>query len=715
MKRYMALFMAAVMSAGMVSNAMAASFADINDVPWSGAEQYINKAADLGIMVGDTDSTGKQVFRAKDRVTYCEAMQIAYSVLKQTGKLSTTVDTSAKWKSAMESANIPQWAYTAVAYGLESGIVSENDIKIFMKSATENRDATRENVAVIFGKALNHISPANAQATLSYRDKDEVTATSVPYIDLLARLNIMVGDENNDFNPKNYINRAEVAVIVAKSCEKIEELKNSGTTQDPPASAVSSVTGTIILTDNGTTEQTIAVSDSTTGAVTNFKVNSSTPVITADGSVKSYSDISLGDKVTVTTSGGVVVSVIIRDDVKAEDDEDDKKEKSLEGYINNISSKVITFDTKDGEQERYEFSSNPRITLNGSLVSQNDIYEYVLERSLIHVSVTLDDSGLVSSLVAEFCDVEGELTDVKDGKVYVKVPIGDNNKSVRVNIANDCEIYLDGTKISESKAEGLFDDDEEDGLFATVKVDNFNRAEKVEIFHDTYNNGELLSISSSKIKMKSGFGREVEYEYDDDVVFSLNGTESTYKSIKNALKDGDVLVTLEFSKDGLVTNVTAKAKEVKGTLRTADDKRITVVDEDDNRISADVDRNIVSIFNGEKISYSSFQKKFKDTENAVIAKVELNDEGLVEKVTATEGSDSEGTVIEISSSAIKFEDAAGVEHEYKVEPAARGYLNDQELFPATRVFEYAREKGSTVKVTFSSRGYVNRIYVTTED
>ena len=48
-KNFIALAMAAVCFAGTASvPAFAASkFADINDVPWSGAEQYINQAADL--------------------------------------------------------------------------------------------------------------------------------------------------------------------------------------------------------------------------------------------------------------------------------------------------------------------------------------------------------------------------------------------------------------------------------------------------------------------------------------------------------------------------------------------------------------------------------------------------------------------------------------------------------------------------------------------
>ena len=46
----------------------------------------------------------------------------------------------------------------------------------------------------------------------------------------------------------------------------------------------------------------------------------------------------------------------------------------------------------------------------------------------------------------------------------------------------------------------------------------------------------------------------------------------------------------------------------------------------------DVDRNIECRYNGKKVTYSEFQKLYKDTENAVIAEAELNEEGLVEKV-----------------------------------------------------------------------------------
>ena len=215
----------------------------------------------------------------------------------------------------------------------------------------------------------------------------------------MARLGILVGDSDGNFNPKNYINRAEMAVIASKSYEKINELKKSE--EKPETPATQDFSGTIILTDDGSDNKTIAVSENETGKTATFTLNSSTPVITEDGKTKKYEDITVGDMVTVTTANGVVVSVRILVD-NENIDEDKKDDDVLEGYLNNITSRVITFDTEDGEQKRYEFSSNPRITLNGGLVSKDDLYEYVVDRNTLFIKVTLDKNGEVDSLSAEF-------------------------------------------------------------------------------------------------------------------------------------------------------------------------------------------------------------------------------------------------------------------------------------------------------------------------
>ncbi len=710
MKRFVALTLAAVMSAGMAMNVSAASFSDINNVPWEGAKEYINNAADLGLMVGDTDSKGQKVFRAKDKITYCEAMQLAYSVLKGSDSLKTSVDAQAKWKSTMQSANIPEWAYPAVSYGLETGVLSANDIKIFMKSAGVNRDATRENVAVIFGKALSHISDVNTSATLTFKDKDEITATSVPYIDLLARLNILVGDDNGSFNPKNYINRAEMAVIASKSYNKINDIKKESAAQQ--SGAVQSIKGTIILTDNGSSQKTIAISDSTTRSVSTYTINSSTPVITLDGVAKSYDDISLGDVVTVAVSNGVVVSIVINED-KADVSEEELST-ATEGYLNNITSYAVTLDTESGKQARYEFASNPRITLNGGLISKDDLYNYVTDRHYIYAELTLDSTGKIVSLETSFKDVEGELTNVKDGYVYVKLEYGGKSKSVKVEVASDCQFYLDSEKISDTKAEKLFTEEDKKGYYAVVEVNSNDKAKKVEIFHDTYTNGELVSISASDIEMKSNFGRTVNYEFDDEAKFYLNGSESTYKKIRDALSSSDMLVTLEFDGD-LVTSVKAQQKEIQGKLDTVDDKAIIIIDSNNNEVILKISGNMKCTLNDEEIAYTNLKRFFKETENTVVANVKLNDDLTVSSIIANEGSDYEGELVSLTSSSITFTDVVGAEHTYKIEPAARGYVNGEEYINIDKAVEAGKNnKKVRVKITLSSRGYANRVYITTD-
>ena len=712
MKRFLSLSLALIMSLGMAVNTFAANFSDINNVPWEGAKQYINDVADKGIMVGDTDSSGKKVFRAKDRVTYCEAMQLAYSVLKMTDGLKTTADTSVKWSSTMQEANIPTWAFPAVSYGLESGVVSANDIKIFMKGAGVNRDATRENVAVIFGKALSHIAVIDKSAKLSFNDSSQITSTSVPYIELLARLNIFMGDEKQNFNPKNYINRAEMAVIVSKTYDKVGEIKKDAPAI-APESGVLSINGTVILTDDGTTSKNIAVSNTDTGVITTYTVNENTPVIALDGEGKSYEDISLGDEIIITTSNGIVVSIVMKEDKIEEKKETETS--AYKGYLNNISEYVVVFDAENGNQERYEMASNPRVTLNGGMTTISDLYDYVIDRNIIYVEVSVNAQGYAEDISAKFPDIEGELVNVKNDMVYVEFNYAGKTKTVKLEITNGCELYLDDEKISESKLERMFEEDEAKGLYAYVKVDKFNEAEEVEIFHDTYSQGDLVSISSGDIVIMSKFEKEFEYEFADEAEFYLNGGKSTYKKIRNALKEGDVIVTLEFDEDDLVSKVSAQSTSISGKLKSADHKRIVIIDDDNTRISVPVDRNIETEYNGKDVSLAQFVENVEDAEFDIVAKAKLDKNGNVIFVEAVEGSDSEGVIVEIGSTEITIEDVAGLQYSYKIEPAVKYYYNDDEIHDFSMMLEYARDKDSTIKLTFSSRGFVNRIYIYNED
>ncbi|MDO4531154.1 MAG: S-layer homology domain-containing protein, partial [Bacillota bacterium] len=80
MKRKAALLLSAVMAvSSLPMTAYAANFKDINEVAW--AAGTIASVADKGLISGYDDNT----FRGKNNVTYCEAMQMVYTVLNKTG------------------------------------------------------------------------------------------------------------------------------------------------------------------------------------------------------------------------------------------------------------------------------------------------------------------------------------------------------------------------------------------------------------------------------------------------------------------------------------------------------------------------------------------------------------------------------------------------------------------------------------------------------
>ena len=140
MKRKFALILSAVMAASSLPlTAYAANFKDINDVPWAGAETVINSVADKGLLSGYEDGT----FRAKNNVTYCEAMQMVYNVLVKTGvaKSMDAVEAYA-YMGTLDTYQVPKWAQMAVAYGLKNGIIDMQ--LVATKFAGGNTAATRE-------------------------------------------------------------------------------------------------------------------------------------------------------------------------------------------------------------------------------------------------------------------------------------------------------------------------------------------------------------------------------------------------------------------------------------------------------------------------------------------------------------------------------------------------------------------------------------------
>ncbi|MBR6541576.1 MAG: S-layer homology domain-containing protein, partial [Anaerotignum sp.] len=237
--RPLALLVASILALQPVS-ALAVTFADINQVPWPGAETSINKAADLGLVVGETIN-GKSYFRPKDSVSLSESCQFTYKVLLQTKKITADSSVTEKWKNVLNTYQIQDWAHPAVSFCLENGIISIADLSSYVKNGM-NVAATREQAAEMLGRALTVGAPSYS-ATASntkFNDNANIATDARPYIALLNEAGIVNGDDLKNFNPKKTLNRTETAVMVTNLYSKL----NSVTTT-PATTVSSSVSGTV--------------------------------------------------------------------------------------------------------------------------------------------------------------------------------------------------------------------------------------------------------------------------------------------------------------------------------------------------------------------------------------------------------------------------------------------------------------------------------------
>lgn len=194
------------------------TFTDVAADYWG--RQHIAKAAERGIVSGSTQN-GKPVFKPEDPVTKAEALIMVYKTLGATGKLQSTENFTSKYKSVMESYNIPMWAFEAIAYALEYNILSGSELSSIM-SGTQQTNATRQQVAVYLGKAMNPNAQASTTSSLTFIDREIIDATAMPYVQLLVSKGIISGDNNNRFNPRNSIKRVEMATICSKAYDVLD-------------------------------------------------------------------------------------------------------------------------------------------------------------------------------------------------------------------------------------------------------------------------------------------------------------------------------------------------------------------------------------------------------------------------------------------------------------------------------------------------------------
>lgn len=255
-------------------------------------------------------------FKPDSVVTSLEVAVSIYRAVKAADKIdiAQSLALTSKHESSLKQLNIPPMlapygsdVYPALAFALENGILTLDEIKAFMSGSTLT-NVKKVNAVVLVAKALNHYKQENLNKIilLSYKDSAEISLTAIKYVNLLIENGIISskGDSEGKFNPNASINRATLAILLeglykgllAESPAPVE------TTSEPVVIEAEKIfSGTVGSVDDAT--MTISVTNAK-GVKESFSLVGAS--VTAAGEKASFNSITLGAKIILTLKDGEV-------------------------------------------------------------------------------------------------------------------------------------------------------------------------------------------------------------------------------------------------------------------------------------------------------------------------------------------------------------------------------------------------------------------------
>lgn len=565
MKRKMAMALAAVLVAGSLPvTVSAATFSDINEVSW--ASSTIQAVSDKGLINGYEDGT----FRAKNNVTYSEAMVMIYNLMDKTGNLkASATNTLSIYQSVLNTYKIPTWSQSTVAYGLSAQILMAADLPKFTTDGVSN-PATRQDVAVMFGRALSEKYDIYAGTGVNYNDSWRISDEAMPYVDLLTRLGIVTGDDNGNFNPTANITRAEMAVIMNKTYDLLtNELSNTGEITE------------IVNHDGDYYDIDVKMDSGERNKLSISDDNIS--IYNKDGSREMpISSLTKGDRVSLVFDGLVITKIYLLDEEASAQEKYDAV-----GYIYSLKDGYLNLESENtGETTKYKINTNCTYYLDGKKTTESAIKDVIDDNSDKYVYAGLYTETKNEKVDGERQDVlyanavyvtvkdeytqTGEVTDFTSTTVSYKASGSNARKSA--DFASDCEFYIGDKK---SSAKDLEEMAESGTVYVKVTVNSKGKATKVVMTEDKFTDNTASSTYTVKgfnkdriIVSRGGTSTTYEFGSTSDITFyiwegkwnevSFKGAESFYD--EDDLEDGQkpydtMYARMNFDKSGKITAI----------------------------------------------------------------------------------------------------------------------------------------------------------------
>gem|GEM_PF-240105 len=434
----------------------------------SWALQYITELIKKGVFTGYEDGT----FRPNKPVTRIETITAA---VRQMGlrDLAESAEEKASNLNFQDADLIKKkypWAVGYVSVALENDLFLETENKV-----QPDKEADRLWATILLVKALGLEDEAKKKmdTELPFKDKKEIPAGSVGYVAVALEKGIITGYDDKTFKPNKPVTRAELAAILDRTGDQIPD---SETGYGQVSGAFSGIVGgkVTILSNNKTTAYSVTqdvtvvrnnelvdlddlvVGDTLSVVISNGSiihisvtkaasvtdgqrtgtvtaVSSGKITVSKDGStaelavasdvvvvrnnqVAKYSDVKVGDQVTIVIAQGKVVHITVTTPVA--------ESGSVNGTVTAVASGKLTI-TKDNKATELAVDNNVVVIRNGLLGKYSDlkvgdqVTAVIVLGKVVHVTVTTPaaENGQKTGTVTAVAS--GKLTITKDGATNV--------------------------------------------------------------------------------------------------------------------------------------------------------------------------------------------------------------------------------------------------------------------------------------------------------
>ncbi len=332
------------------------------------------------------------------------------------------------------------WSDKYIKYGIKNGLITgktvlklsdtSGNVDALKKKGVYIRDVaiTREEMAELIAKAFSISQETSEEKKpLEFTDENQIDENKKTYVNAVSMNGIMVGSDDNMFNPKSGLTRAELAQIL-KNCENYI-LTNLGVTKH--MGFVESVgTSNILISDENGDNITVDLSGKNVPTLRNNSL-SGAYILKSSDEIEYYVDSKKNVKFIRVTDASIYG-----------EEQEEQGNTQKQGIVTGNSPYFyeISIKDKNGNVEKYSYGRWTEIYKDGKETSSSDI----MQGDTVYLEFdNLGDLVVIRGVTNAVINY-ATIVEIRGTKVTM---VNNDGKSIKYDL-NDVPIYKNGEEIS---------------------------------------------------------------------------------------------------------------------------------------------------------------------------------------------------------------------------------------------------------------------------